>query len=104
MFNLLSEDQASENLEKRIHELEIENDALSLKISKLMLELNLKPEQLSAYLSNPENFSEKNWSQLEDLRKEYHEKLLRDLLNISKRKVLPRKKGEAPKPHWVMMK
>ncbi len=105
MFNLLSEDQAYENLEKRVHELEIENDALNLKVSKLMQELSLRPEQLTKYLNDPVNFTEKNWQEIQDLKKQYSEKLLTDLLNISKRrKSTTRKRSDAPQPHWVMMR
>lgn len=105
MFNLISQDQNDDKLQKRITELTIEHEALNLKVAKIMEELELKPEQVTQYLANPENFSEKNWTQIQEIKNEQSQKLMNDLLILSKN---PRKKKslskEPPKPHWVMMK
>lgn len=79
MFFELNKQQ---DLQKKIEELTIRQEALNREVAKLLKELEVRPEQLTTFVSNKDNFTEENWQQLQEARKKLDEKLSRDLNSI----------------------
>lgn len=79
----------ADELEKKInkHELDfqelvIKTENLNQQVEELLTELNVSPEQLSAFIGNKDNFSEDNWQTIVKQRQELEDKLKRELANI----------------------
>lgn len=92
-------------LERKILETELQNESLDREIQTLLSEYNVLPEQLSLYVSNKENFTEKNWNELLAEKKQLDDKLTRTLDNL----VSPKKRKKAQKernvqPHWLFVR
>lgn len=91
--------------ENAIQELTIRIETLDRDVKELLSELNVTPEQLTAYIGNKDNFSEENWQTLLDQRKALDEKLLRELLNISNpKKTQEKRKQMNVQPHWLFVR
>lgn len=88
--------------EKKIKELSIQMETLDKEVGELLNELDITPEQLTQFIQNPENFSEKTWEDLQRQRKNLDEKLQRDLNNVSNPKKTKNtyKKFRVP-PNWI---
>lgn len=91
--------------ELAINELSIRIDSIASQVDSLLMELNVSSEQLSAFLENKENFTEKNWNDLLKQRQELDEKLKRELANI--RNPLKTKKTYSElkvQSHWLFVR
>lgn len=78
-------DQLEQTIQKNelaIRELAIQIDSMSDQVNSFLAELNVSPEQLSAYLANQDNFTQENWNTLLQQKQELEEKLKRELENI----------------------
>jgi hypothetical protein len=88
-----------------ILELDIRIEALNRDIEMLLNELKVAPQQLTTFIENQANFSEKDWQTLTDQRKALDEKLLRELLNISNPKQTQKAfKQRNVQPHWLFVR
>ncbi len=81
MFDL-SPDHIEDKLkkiEKKITEIEIRNQKLNQDTEELFAEFQVAPEQLTEYLQSKENFSEKNWEEIQHHTNQIEKKLSVDL-------------------------
>ncbi len=92
-------------IEKKIKELAIRHEKLDNDISDFLTELDVTPEQLSAFISKKENFTEENWEVLQKRKKSLDEKLEVELKNVRD----PKKAKKAlaslnVQRHWMFVK
>lgn len=102
----LNLEQGIKKNETLLKQLLIRVDSLDREIKMLIDELKVTPEQVSTYLSNPDNFTTENWEELQNERKALDEKLKRDLENIrnpSKTKKAMSDRSHVA-PHWLYVK
>ncbi len=93
MFNNNTiEDKINKN-ENQIKKLSVQLENLTREENELLEELKVTPEQLSQFVKNKENFTEKNWNELNQQREELDAKMLREIGNIRN----PKKASEALK-------
>lgn len=78
---------------RKAQELEFQNASLDEETGTMLAENNVTPEQLTTFISSPDNFTEDNWNTLQEEKKKREEKLARDLANV----VDPAKKKKALK-------
>jgi len=79
MFAELNKEKSRE---KQIKELTIRMDNLDREVDKLLKDLDVTSEQLTSYVQNQENFTQENWQQLQEHKKQLIEKLDRELDNV----------------------
>ncbi len=82
---MFSKDNIEEKLhinEKKIRELDIRFETLENDISKFLQELDVTPEQLTAFISQKDNFTQENWEELQKQKKQLDEKLEVELKNV----------------------
>jgi len=82
---MFKEDNLDEKIEKndsKIKEISIQIQNLNREEKALLDELKVTPEQLSTFIENKENFSEKNWDEIQSQKKKLDQKLLLELANI----------------------
>lgn len=104
LFGDKLEEQVTNN-EKKIRELSIRHEKLDLDVSNFLKELEVTPEQLSAFITKKENFTEDNWEELQNQKKKLDEKLDLELKNV--RNPLKSKKALASlniRQHWLHVK
>lgn len=92
-------------LESKYKELEIQNENLDREISDLLNFCNVTEEQLTTYISSPENFSESQWETIQNERKRMDAALALKISCIPN----PRKQKKAQQerlvaPHWLFVK
>lgn len=105
MFFKQQEEQEIEKLDRRIQELEIQNESLNSEVTQLLGELSLTPEQIHAFVTNPSNFSPENWEEMEKHRNALDAKLKRDLDQIrNPLKAKAAYKGRQIPPTWLFVR
>lgn len=67
-------DSAKEN-EKKFKELLKQSAELDAQEAQLFAELQVKPEQVSAYLKDPQNFTEDEWALIQQQMAEYDQRI-----------------------------
>ena len=82
MLEIHGIDENIEKIQKKIKELEIRNNKLDRDSIDLLTELKVSAEQLSQFIEDKENFSEKNWDQLQNQKKEIEQKLDTELNSV----------------------
>jgi len=105
MFHNLQSEQQLINQVNKAKELSIRNESLDKQVQDLLEEIQVTPEQLTVFVENEQNFTEKNWEELQKHRSELDEKLQRELANIrdplkAKQKQAQLKVG----PHWLFVR
>lgn len=88
-----------------MQELLIRIDVLDREVKTLLDELNITPEQVSAFVSNKDHFTEENWEELRKQRAQLDQKLA--LQKTSIRDPLKTKKAQAERNvgrHWLFVK
>ena len=86
-------------------QLMIHVDSLDREIKSLLSELKVTPEQLTAFVSNEENFTQENWQELQNQRKLLDEKLKTEITNIrDPRKVKKAQEDRNVQRHWLFVK
>lgn len=73
--NSRQNDTADKESEKKFKELLRQSAELDAQEAQLIQELEVRPEQVSAYLANPENFAEEDWALIQKQMAEYDEKI-----------------------------
>jgi hypothetical protein len=105
MFNLNTSEHKDNEIEKKITELEIQNDNLNLSFAAFLRDLKLTTEQIDCFVNNPDNFSKENWEELQRQKQQLDEKLKLALDNI--RNPLKNKKAYAHRKvdqHWLYVR
>lgn len=103
-------DQKGENtlveLERKISELDIQNEVLNREIDSLLAEHNVSSSQISAFVSNSSHFSPLNWETLQKERKRLEDKLKRDLDNLISKKEhqKTRESLKTIQPNWLFIR
>lgn len=86
-------------------ELLIRIDGLDREVKNLLKELDVTPEQLSAFIANPDNFTEQNWEELQKQRTSLDEKLALEKNNIrDPLKVRKTQEERHIARHWLFVK
>ena len=83
MFFKKDFEQQIELNEKKLLDLEAQNELLQQEVQKLYAELKLTPDQLNAFVSNSANFSAEDWQEIQNQRQQMDDKLQLDLGNIN---------------------
>lgn len=92
-------------LEKSYNELQIQFENQNKQITDFLGELNVTSDQISTFLSKKENFSDKNWDEIQKIKKSLDEKLLRELANISNPTKRSKTYSERNIPqHWLFVR
>lgn len=105
---MLSQDNIEEKLnmnEKKLREMSIRLEKLDRDIANFLHEMEVTPEQLTAFISKKEHFTEGNWEELQKHKKQLDEKLEVELKNV--RNPLKAKKALASlnvNRHWLYVK
>lgn len=82
MFFPSSEDILLDQQEKKIRELEIENNRLIQRTQSYFEELGLSSQEVKQYIDNPNNFPEDTHEQIQACKRKLEEMLKRDLASI----------------------
>jgi len=71
-----------DEIKKKILELEIQNESLDRATAALLEELEINSEQLTAFISDENNFSKKSWRTLQKEKNQIEEEFERGIVNI----------------------
>lgn len=82
MFHQNSLENKIQQQESKIKELEIHLETLEHSVAELLNHLQVTPEQLTAYVSKQDHFTEENWDTLQKHKLQIEEKLQREIANI----------------------
>lgn len=98
-------DENFEKTQKKMKELEIRNSKLDQDSVDLLKQLKVSAEQLTQFIDDKENFSDKNWEQLRKKKDEIEQKLDTELKNVRN----PKKTQETLKErnvdhHWLFVR
>jgi chromosome segregation ATPase len=108
MFFPDSEQKLEQNIAKTnisIQQLMIHMEGLDREIQELLGELHVTPQQLSVFIENEQNFTQENWSELQQQRKILDEKLMTFLSNVKDlRKTTKAHKERHVQNHWLFVK
>lgn len=105
---MIPSDDLERNVNKNalaLQELAIRIESLNDQVDELLNELDVSPEQLTAFVENKENFTEENWNHLLQQKEEWNKKLLLSLKNI--RNPIEAKKKYAERrveQHWLFVR
>lgn len=83
MFLSKDLEQVLDDKNKKIQELAIRNESLDRETNKFLEELKVTAEQLSAFIENKDNFSEKNWQELQKEKEKLDRKLEAEISSIT---------------------
>lgn len=83
MFSDDNHDQKIHLNEQKIRELSIRVESLDRETTSLLNELKVTPDQLTKFVDKRENFTEKNWDELNKHKKAADEKLERELRHVT---------------------
>lgn len=105
MFGENSPEKTIDKQNKKAKELAIRIETLDQQENELLKELKVTPQQLSAFITDSNNFSEKNWQELKQVREKLDRKLSTELENITD----PLKTQKAFKErkvdnHWIFVR
>ncbi|CDZ79570.1 hypothetical protein BN1013_00064 [Candidatus Rubidus massiliensis] len=95
--------------EKKIREIEIENEQLQRLEGELFSDLNVTPKQIHTFLADQEQFSLKNLLHIEEQREDLEKKINRSIANVSnvletKKSIDQRKEIGKHGQHWLFVK
>lgn len=82
MFNQDNENKILE-IDRLISDLEARNETLDAEIQKMLAEYKVNEEQLTAFITCKQNFSESNWAALQEEKKKIDLKLMETLRSIA---------------------
>jgi hypothetical protein len=98
-------EQKSKSLEKKIKDTCSEVDKLNKDILHFLADRGINPIEVSEYLGNRGNFSDKEWEELQEVKTILEERLSRDLKNIrDPRKVKEAYNDRQVRPHWIFVR
>lgn len=105
MFGENSPEKTIDKQNKKAKELAIRIETLDQQENELLKELKVTAQQLSAFITDSKNFSEKNWQELKQVREKLDRKLSTELENITD----PLKTQKAFKErkvdnHWIFVR
>ncbi len=98
-------DDQIQQAESKLEALAIRMDNLDREADELFADLKVTQEQLDAFIGSPLNFTQENWVQIQELKKELDDKLKRELANI--RDPLKIKKAYSERnigQHWLYVR
>lgn len=106
---LLQKDRLQENIkdsEKKFKQLLKQSEELDAQEEALFKELDVRPEQVSAFLANPENFTPEDWAEIQRQMAEYDEKVAQIINNKRDRAQLRKAYGERSqvRQHWLFVR
>lgn len=105
MLETFGIDEKFEKTQKKMQELEIRNTKLDRDAVDLLTELKVSAEQLSQYIDDKENFSKKNWDQLQKKKSEIEQKLETELNSVrNPLKTQKTLKERNVNQHWLFVR
>ena len=88
-----------------ITKLAIQIENLDQEIASFLQELQVTPEQLTAFVENEDNFTPSNWQDIVKSKKAFEDKLERELENIRNPKKVKKTLTELNVPrHWIAVR
>lgn len=102
----MSAEDKLQKTEKKLAEISMTLKRLDLEYQKVLSDIDMTPEQLNAYVANPDNFDPPIWEHLQNEKKQHDEKLnleLSCITNPSKTKKALNERG-AVQPHWLFVR
>jgi len=95
-----------ENISQTFNELLILSENLDNNYQKLLSELAVSEDQISGFLSNPVNFTEEEWSELESEKQKMQEMLEVQLSHLQDPKAMKKKYSERKriKNNWLFVR
>lgn len=106
MFGLESQQTSQQKKDRALLELMLRHEQLNRDTDLLLEELEVSSEQLSSYLENRDNFSDKNWAILQREKQKVEERLEKDLADLKER-ASPKKRLQnaySPAQHWIFVR
>ena len=98
-------EQQLEKQQRRIQELELENEALNREIDGFLEEVGVSSQQISDYVHNQDNFSKEEWQRLQACSSDLEQKLQQKLENIADPRKNKKNYDERNIPqHWVFVR
>lgn len=98
-------EQKSKTLDRKIKEICIQIEKLDRDVLHFFAERGINPVEVSQYINTKENFSDKEWDEIQEARKLLDEKLALDLKNIrDPRKVKEAYNDRHVRPHWIFVR
>lgn len=86
-------------------ELMLRHENLKRQTEELLQELQITPEQLTTYIENKENFTEKNWNELQSERTKIEEKIQTEISSINNPLKAKKTYSEKNIPnHWISVR
>lgn len=105
MFPSKDLEQILEDKNKKIQELSIRNESLDRETRKLLEELKVTPEQLTAFVSKKENFTENNWQELQKEKDKLDRKLETEISSIRNPNAVKKAyKSRKVDPRWLFVR
>ncbi|MGA8164395.1 MAG: hypothetical protein WB791_05130 [Waddliaceae bacterium] len=105
MFGMEGDSNKNEDFQRKIQELSLLIEACDRREKELLEELRVTPEQLTAFVKDKANFTEKNWEELQEERQKWDSTLERDLQNILNPKQTKQAYAERDiNPQWLYVK
>lgn len=102
-----SEDKLEKLIQKNeiaMHELTIRIENLDRLVQDLLSEMNVAPEQLTAYLEKKEHFTDDNWQELLKQKKILDDKLKQELEHIRNPLEVKKKYQERVDKNWIFVR
>jgi len=95
-----------ENMQQKINELLILSENLNNNYQKILEQLDLSDQQLTSFVENPENFSEKEWEDLEAEKKKMQEMLDLQMSHLQDPKKVQKKYSQRKrvKSNWLFVR
>ncbi|MCB1149254.1 MAG: hypothetical protein KDK48_03740 [Chlamydiia bacterium] len=91
-------DLEQQNQEKKMREMELENEAFKRQKEDFLSELELSEEELIRRMRDPKLFSDEEWAHLQKLRKEMEEVVRKNM----GAKNIPTSRGDLNLPPWAL--
>lgn len=105
MFHFKDIEQILEDKNKKITELSIRNESLDREMENLYKELKVTPEQLSSFIQKEENFTEKNWKEMQKEKEKLDQKLQTEIKSIRNPKEAKKAYSQRKiNPQWLFVK
>ncbi|MBB64963.1 MAG: hypothetical protein CMO81_07845 [Waddliaceae bacterium] len=100
-----NQEAINQEIDKRIKELEIQNETLNKEMEEFERSLGIQFDQLASYAKDKENFTSEEWVFMEEYEKSLERKISCALENvIDKRKVEKARESLNIGQHWIPMR
>lgn len=105
MFQSKDEKQVMEEKHLELMELMLKHETLNRDTEALFHELQVTPEQLTAFIENKSNFSDDNWNRLQEEKNKLEQRIQTEIANIRNQvKVKKAYEERQIANHWIFVR